>query len=126
METRSEGRVFVQFNVQPLQDEKASKEAGRPVFKDTEFIRIVVPGDKQNIVHRPVNPDDPEKYRDAYQAFKRGVSDAVSGTPLAEWPLVTRSQVEELGYFGVRSVEQLANVSDGNLKNMGPYIALRQ
>ena len=50
----------------------------------------------------------------------------MTGTPLAEWPLISRAEVEELAYFKVRSVEQLAEISDGNARNIGPILALRQ
>ena len=36
----------------------------------------------------------------------------VDGTPLAEWPLMSRSQVEELSFHHVKTVEQLIKMSD--------------
>ena len=40
------------------------------------------------------------------------VKEAVTGTPLEAWPVITRSQVEELKHFRVRTVEDLAALSD--------------
>ena len=39
-------------------------------------------------------------------------SSSVEGTPLAEWPIMSRSQVEELSFHNVKTVEQLVAMSD--------------
>ncbi len=123
----TEGLV-VRFEMFPQRNEAKSKAEGRPVFDEVEFIEIRVPGDKTLTVHRPVRGDDKARFAAAYRNWKAtGVSDgAFSGTPLKEWPQVSRSQCEELSFFGVKTVEQLANVSDGNLRNIGPLLALRE
>lgn len=122
-----EGRLAVQFRLNPVRDDVESEKQGRPIFKDVEFIKIVVPGDKDNVIDREVYPADRERFRVQYTAWKTNVKEtAVDGTPLEEWTLITRSQVEELKHFNVRTVEQLASVSDGNLKNVGPYQSLKQ
>lgn len=113
------------FHMQARKDEKASSAAGRPIFTDVEYVEIHVPGDKLNIIHRPARPKDKKRFAGAYRAFKAGQEQGVAGTPLAEWPQVTRSQVEELKYHGVHTVEQLAAVTDGNVQNIGPILALR-
>lgn len=100
--------------------------AGRPIFVDREYIRKVVPGDRSIEVVRPVRQEDIEAYRSQYNRWKSGQAQATSGTPLEQWPGVTRSQVKELAYFNVRTVEQLAAVSDANLSNIGSYTALRK
>ena len=107
-------KLFVSFSLHPRQDEKRSREEGRPNFEDVEYIRIFVPGDKTQQVHRPVREDDKRRFARQYAAYKAGQSEALVGTPLAQWPGITRSQVEELAYFHVRTVEQLANMQEGN------------
>jgi hypothetical protein len=120
------GVLAVQFHKHPVQDEKRSLEEGRPCFVDVDYIRIMVPGDKTSMVDRPVRPSDMQEHRKAWEAYQSGQAAPLSGTPLAEWPAVTRGQVEELAYFNVRTVEQLAAISDGNAQNVGPILALRQ
>jgi hypothetical protein len=99
--------------------------AGRPIYLDRDYIRIVVPGDMWNQPVRPVMPADIEKHRAAYNAYKAGKSQVVHGTPLEQWPGVSKSQVKELVHFGVRTVEDLAQTSDANLANVGQYVAIR-
>lgn len=119
-------RVVIRFNLEPKQNEERSRVEGRPIFEDLEYVEIMVPGDRNNIVHRPVRPEDRQKYARQYAAFKGGQGEALSGTPLAEWPGISRSEVAELAHFNIRSVEQLATVGDGHLQRMGPLLALRQ
>lgn len=100
--------------------------AGRPIFVDREFIRIIVPGDKDNMPVRQVRPSDVEAYRERYNRFKAGLSQVTTGTPLEMLPGISKAQAKELAHFHVRTVEQLAAISDGNLQNIGPYMVLRQ
>lgn len=99
---------------------------GRPIYDEEEYIEIVTPGDKTNVVDRPVRPADKRQYAQQYAAWKAGDEEQLSGTPLTMWPAVSRSQVEELKHFRVRTVEQLADLSDANLQNIGPIRDLRE
>lgn len=101
--------------------------AGRPIYEDVEYVEIMVPGDKTQTVHRPVRPTDKIEYSKQYQAWKAGHDQhAATGTLLEQWPGISRAQVEELRHFKIRTVEQLAELSDGNAARMGPILALRQ
>lgn len=106
-------RLYVRFFQHPRRNEVKSQEAGRPIFEDAEYIEIRIPGDKDNIVVRPVRPLDRSRFRERYLKFRQGIEDVVEGMPLEMWPVVTRAQAEELKFFNIRTVEQLAEVSDG-------------
>ena len=105
-------RTPVQFYMGAWLNQPASEEAGRPIFIDTEYIRIMT--SKDAIIDRPIRDTDKQRWPRAYTAWKAtGVSEPGSaGTPLEAWPLMTRGQVEELKYFKIYSVEQLADMSD--------------
>jgi len=82
-----------------------------------EYIDIKIPGNRNSGVCRPAKPRDIQRFPRHYQAFKNrveGEEDKIEGTLLAEWPVVTRSMVEELAFYNVKTVEQLANMSDSN------------
>lgn len=135
------GGVIVKFHMHPVLNqlkswggitykkdgtEETVEGAGRPVYDDVEFIEIRVPGDKTLRVDRPVRAHDKKNYQDQYRAWKSGAKDQDStGTPLSVWRGIPPSMVEELRHFGIRTVEHLANVSDGNLAQIGPIRALR-
>lgn len=118
--------LYIRFTKVPREDRTKSREEGRPVFMEVDYITIMVPGDKSSEVCRPATPIDKERFRAAWERYVAGQGEVLVGIPLKEWPGATRAQVEELAYFKVYTVEQLAEVSDSNLRNMGPLLALRQ
>lgn len=107
-------KLFVTFYKGILRDEAASIEAGRPIHRDTEFIRIITPGDKTNIIDQPVRPSDKVRFAQQYARFRQGAdADAqIVGTRLSEWPPMSRALAEDLAHLGVKTVEQLAEVRD--------------
>jgi len=118
--------LYVQFFMHPMQDKAKTLEEGRPIFVDTEYIRIMVPGDKGNVIMREVRDDDRQRFPKQYQAFKNDEAEIVEGTPLTQWNFVTAAQVEELKYFGIRTVENLATVTDTNAQKFMGINLLRQ
>lgn len=107
-------KLFVVFHMDIVKDENRSIEEGRPIYSDLEFVRMFVPGDKSNIIDRPVRPGDKTRFPKQYAAFKAGGDEDAQlvGTPLKDWPMTGRAQCAELHYFGIRTVEQLAEVRD--------------
>ncbi|GAC1514498.1 MAG: hypothetical protein NVS1B16_07180 [Pseudarthrobacter sp.] len=130
----ADSRHWVTVREGAIQDAEASKSAGRPIYRDQPFITIRVPGDKDNVVDRPVWDDpshmmsDTSRFAQQWARYKAGKQDDIgTGTPLSMWPPINKAQVEELAYLKVKTVEQLAGVSDGNLQKMGPgYLELRK
>lgn len=118
--------VYVKFYIRPLRDEEASIEQGRPIYHDREYVEIRAPGNQNNVVMRPVTQMDKQRFRQAYQAFKAGDLEQDFGTPLTEVPWVTRSQVEELAYLKVRTLEQLVNVGDDVCTRIPGLFQLKQ
>ena len=119
----SDKSANVRFFIQPVLNEAKSAEAGRPIFEDKEYCEIVVPGNKTNRPIKPVNDIVKRRFAYQYRQWKlTGEAEPVSGTILAEVPWLTRSQVEELSYYHIRTLEQLANVGDDICgKIMGLY-----
>jgi len=113
-EKPGDDRLLVKFFYKSKENPTKSAEAGRPIFEDREYISIMVPGQKDSIVIRPVSDLEKRRFPRHYQAFIMKQDEVVEGTPLEDWPGITRSQVEELKYFNISTVEQLAEVSDSN------------
>ena len=117
MQSREDEKLLVKFFLHPQQDPTASAEAGRAIFKDVEFIDIKVPGQRGGVV-RPARKNDIERFPRHYAAFKQRMEMPVSGTPLAEWPLLSRSVVEELAFINIKTIEDLAGMSDTHTGKM--------
>lgn len=111
----SDKSLAIRFFIDAVRNEEKSVKEGRPIYDDTEMIEIRVRGDRNNIVIRPVRPQDTTRFRDAYRNWKDEVGKMESGTPLSQWVAVTRSEVEELKYLGFYTVEHLAEASEASL-----------
>lgn len=111
----------VRFFLKPKLDKKASDEAGEPRYKDEEYIEIIT-GDRNNIPAKPlrVYPKLKRLYRERYEAWRAGNQDTLNGAPLEHLPGMLPSQTEELRFHHIRTIEQLAEVSDEILQRLGP------
>lgn len=105
-------RLFVKFYDGKRQDKAASEAEGRPVFKTVPWVRILVPGDRNSVVDTYADESYIRRFPKQWEAYKAKEGQQMTGTPLSEVAFLTRGQVEELEYFKVYTVEQLAEVSD--------------
>lgn len=105
-------KLYVVFRNHYVKDEFESQKQGRFVSKPTVFIKIFVPGDRSNVIDRPLRPDDEFRFPGQWQRFQKGQEQRAVGTPLEEWPAVTSGMVEELKYLGFQTVEQVAEAND--------------
>lgn len=120
--------LFVVFYMGVLKNDARSVDEGRAIFDDVECVKIIVPGDKNNVIDRPAQASDKQRFTRQYDLFKKGVAeeDQVSGTRLTDWPFLSRAQAEELRYLGIRTVEQLANVRDDITTKVPGLVSLKQ
>jgi hypothetical protein len=106
-------KLAIRFFVKAAQDMEKTREAGRAIFNEVEFIQIVIPGDRNNVIVRPVMDIDKRRFERQYEHWKKtNDSEAVIGTPLEAWGVLNLGQVEEFRYLGVRSVEHMADLHD--------------
>jgi hypothetical protein len=118
--------LAVKFYLAPLQNQQKSKEEGRPIFEDKEFIKIMIPGSKSNVIDRVARQTDVARFPEHYKRFKlRTDQNLIEGTRLEEWPGITRGQCEELKFFNVFTVEQLANLAASSAGNIMGIQALK-
>lgn len=103
--------LLVKFYLHPVLDKVATKAEGRPIYKEVEYIKINAPGSREGFAG-PARPRDYQRFPEHYAAFKKRVDMPIEGTPLTEWAPVSRSLAEEMSFFSIKTVEQLANVSD--------------
>ena len=126
-DSEEDKKLSVVFFTDDMLNEQKSKAAGRPIYDPVERCEIRIPGSPD--VQRPVVTDkERQRFPRQYAAFKAATSqDAVSGTPLKEWPWMSTSQVKELAHFGIRTVEHLAGLADGAIQQLGPgWLQMRQ
>lgn len=117
------------FKTIAVQDEKASKAAGRPIFKETEVVEVRIAGDRN---YTPVFPAHQmwmrqggeevtyaQRWPDAYARFQAGKEQVADGTPLSELPFLTEAKRMELRGLKVYTAEALASLEGKQLAALG-------
>ena len=121
--------LLVKFFIHARLNQTKTKKQGRPIYEDTVYVSIMQPGNKDSIVVRPATGMDKARFAEHWRKYQARTDDndeIVEGTPLKDWAGVTRAQCEELRYFNIRSVEQLAALSDANAQNIMGINMLKQ
>lgn len=113
-----DSNLFVTFYTKGVKLEEQSRQAGRPMFTDKVFCRIITPGDSQNVWDQPVRESDKMRFTKQWDAFQRGMEQAQDGTPLEQWTRMTPSKVLAYKSVHVATVEQVASIADANGNNM--------
>lgn len=109
----ADNKLYVEFSRKPRLHPAKSREAGRAIYEEADYVRIHVPGDKSSVVERPVTEMDVQRFADRYKKWQAGQAEAVIGTPLTALPGMSPAKVEEYKYFKIVTVEQLAEANDG-------------
>jgi hypothetical protein len=107
------------FYVEPVLDEAKTQEAGHPVFSEVEFVKIIIPGSRNERPIFRVNENHKKRWPEQYKAFKDGVEYKGDGMPLIEWPQLTKTMVVTLNAIGIESVEELAEANEEGLRKLG-------
>lgn len=124
---KGDERLAVRFFVKPKQHAEKSQAEGRPIFEEVEYIQVMVPGDRNHIIIRPVSVADKARFSKQYEHWKTTHNnDGVIGTPLEAWGVLSLAQVEEFRYFGVRSVEDMAELRDDVCQRIPGAVQLKQ
>ena len=113
-ETRfaADNKLYIEFFRKPVMQPGKSREAGRAVYEEVDYVRIHVPGDKSSVIERPLSQQDIFRFQERYNKWKAGQEEAVTGTPLSALPGMNASKVEEYKFFKIITVEQLADAND--------------
>jgi hypothetical protein len=116
-----DSRLAVIFYSKPVVNEFESEKQGRPIFRDVDFVRIMVPGDSTLTVDTFAREDHKKRFplQWAHYQNKHGGDSREMGTPLTEWQRITRSQAEELRALKFFTVESIATASDAQLQKIG-------
>lgn len=105
-------KLFVQFYLRAVLNNFKSAQEGRPIFDEVDYVRIIVPGDKNTVIDTKATPEYTTRFASRFELYKKNQSQAVTGTPLEVWPQMTVGQVAELKAMHIHTVEQLAELPD--------------
>lgn len=112
--------TLAMFHFETRPDKAATEREGRPIFRELPYVEIRLPGQNKSVINRPVKDADKERWPQAWAAFQQRQTGVIGGTPLKEWPYLTRTRVAELHAMDIFSIEQLAGMPEANALNLGP------
>lgn len=125
---------YVSWEYRPVEDRNASIAAGHYVSKDVAFATITRPGsrdtlDKEALVwlaeirEKGRKKEIPATWFPAFEAsfksWQTGEEAPVTGTPIKGWPILSPAAQKDLISSGIRTVEDLASMADGELGVIG-------
>jgi len=121
-QNNADSRLQVRFYKRPVQQEQESLDAGRPIFKEFDFVHICVAGDTLTEIDTYAYASHKTRFPIQWANYmnRQGANDVeVVGTPVSEWPLVSKSQAEELRAMKFHTIESIAGASDQQVQRMG-------
>jgi len=115
----SKGSAVPQFFARDEKNEVASAQMGRYVANKVDMVRIIIPGDKHNIVERRVRESDKQRWPKQWEAYRKMEDYVPEGTLIDTWPMLSKGQVYELKGNNIFTVEQIAELADDRLSALG-------
>jgi len=96
-------------------------------YKGRDFVRIMTPGDKTNVIETFVNDDHKRRFSRQWLAYQMRNSTETAmliGTPLSRWKNerdgdLSDVQLAELQILKFQTVEQVATATDAQLQKIG-------
>ena len=125
----ADNSLYVTFYKKAVEIADETAAQGRPIFRECDFVRIMVPGNSLSEIDTIAREDHKNRFPVQWARYvnTQGESENIQGTPITEWPLVSVSQAEELRGLKFYTVESIANASDlviqkiGMAAGMSPY-----
>lgn len=131
--------VLLKFYYDSAPNTFASTQAGRAIFDTVLMVQIIAPGQNASTPHvelervwseesiKALDLKSPVKrsasymlYEEQIERFKRGTAQLeLGGTPLKQWPRISQGLAATLVGANIHTVEQLANMPDSNLMEIG-------
>lgn len=125
---------FVEFKQIAIEDRNASIEAGRRVTKNVNMAFIMQPGSRdqvekvaeewiEQIKRQAYAGNYPETWAQGFdakfQAWQAGNETPTYGLSVREWPVLSPAESENLVAAKVFTVEDLANLTEESMANIG-------
>jgi len=125
---------YVQFEMRDIEDRDASIAAGHYVGKSVAYAIITRPGDRDSL-EKPaedwlkelkekgrqgqIPPTWFPAFTESYKSWLSGETAEVQGTPIKGWTMLGAAAQKTLLAAGIQSVEDLAEMPDGDLERVG-------
>ncbi len=114
-----DGGMVVLFYYRPTLDAIQSKESGRPIYKDIEYVKYHPPTERLNINDRPATDEHRRRWPLQYQQFQQNKAQVNEGTPVDQLYPEHPSIAAQCRASSVFTVEQLASLEGTQIDALG-------
>lgn len=134
MQQLQERPPLVRFELRPVENRQRSIAEGRYIADDVAYAIITPAGSKDeyervakewldSIAERArkgsYNPEWSRHFKELFKAWQEGNEVPEMGTPLKTWPCLSPAKIEMYIRANVRTVEDLAALTEEGIKNCG-------
>lgn len=125
---------YVRFEKRAVEDREASIKNGHYSTKDVDFVVITPFGSADEIPREAQEwlayqrqqvsegrlPDEwYERYKAAYNRWKKNEEEPEEGTPIKDWPPLSPAERQNLLAMNIRTVEDLATINESGIARIG-------
>lgn len=111
--------MVAMFYTKAVHNPAKSQEAGTPIYEDHQYIRIHPPGERLNIVDRPIRAQDKQRFPVQWAQFTQHQEQRPDGTPIDLLYPDKPSVGAMLKAHAVFTIEQCAELSGPAIDNIG-------
>jgi hypothetical protein len=114
----SDARLYVEFFAHSEHQPFKSQEAGRPIYEKRDYIKIIQPGERDQMI-REVTELDRLRFPRQWQAYANQQQQMPDGTPIAVMFPQDPQICDQMRALKVHTVEQLAGLGEEGIKRLG-------
>lgn len=115
----TDDKLIVGFYKRSVLNAAKSRAEGKPVHEGRDFVKIQHPGETLNIVDRPVNESDQQRWPRQWAHYQQGVRQIPDGVPI-NLLFPAKPEIEStLRGYNIHTVEQLAGLSAQGISTVG-------
>ncbi len=111
--------VTVIFSREPVFNEAKSREAGRPIYEERDFVTAFQPGERLQVPKFPVTDEHKRRWPRQWAAYIQNRPQESDGTPIDLLFAANISRCAMYKAYGVTTVEQLVNLSGNAIDTIG-------
>ena len=115
----TDDQQLVVFRWESIRNPAKSREAGRPIYERQMYVTIQPPGERLNIIDRPVLESDKHRWPRQWNAFISNRAFVPEGTPIAQLFPANPEVADMLRGLGIHTVELCAKMTPHAIDSVG-------
>lgn len=113
----SDASLYVEFYRGSMIDGPASREAGTPIYKPVDMVRVIQPGER-DVAEHLATPEYQRRWPMQWAAYQQDRKQMADGTPLDVLFPAQPETVATLKAAHIHTIQQLAGISDTAIGNL--------